>query len=155
MDRVHLVNPGQTITIGDRTLTAFRPPVFDNPITTGFHDDRSGALFSSDCFGALLAAVPERRSGSRHRHAADGQILWATIDSPWVHDVDPDAFARALDRSAIRAHHGLSSHLPPAPGTMVDTLVDSLAQAPGANRFVGPDQATLEAMLADMVDVPA
>jgi flavorubredoxin len=59
MDRVHLVNPGQQITIGDRTLTAVRPPAFDNPSTTGFHDDESGALFSSDCFGALLPAVPE------------------------------------------------------------------------------------------------
>lgn len=34
MDRVHLLNPGQTITVGDRTLTAVKPPVFDNPSTT-------------------------------------------------------------------------------------------------------------------------
>src|SRR6202011_4400977 len=59
MDRVHLVNPGQTITVGERPLTAMRPPTFDNPITTGFYDDRSGALFSADCFGALLPAVPD------------------------------------------------------------------------------------------------
>ena len=34
-------------------------------------------------------------------------------------------------------------------------LVDSLALVPDADRFVGPDQAALEAMLAGMVDVPA
>jgi flavorubredoxin len=39
MDRVHLLNPGQKITVGDRTLTAVKPPAFDNPVTTGFHDD--------------------------------------------------------------------------------------------------------------------
>jgi len=48
-----------------------------------------------------------------------------------------------------------SSHLPPAPGAMFDVLVDSLALAPTADRFTGPDQAALEAMLAGMVDVPA
>lgn len=59
MDRVHLINPGQSVSVGDRRLTALRPPVFDNPITTGFVDDRSGILFSSDCFGALLPTLPE------------------------------------------------------------------------------------------------
>src|SRR5829696_9994760 len=46
MDRVHLVNPGQTITIGDRILAAVRPPTFDNPVTTGFYDNATRALFS-------------------------------------------------------------------------------------------------------------
>src|SRR5580658_10748625 len=59
MDRVYLVNPGQTVDVGDRTLAALRPPAFDNPITTGLQDKRSGVLFSSDCFGALLDEVPE------------------------------------------------------------------------------------------------
>src|SRR5262249_55935988 len=36
LDRVYLVNDGQTVTVGDHRLTAFKPPVFDNPITTGF-----------------------------------------------------------------------------------------------------------------------
>ena len=48
MDRVHLVNPGQSITLGSRTLAAFRPPTFDNPSTTGFFDTSSGVLFPAD-----------------------------------------------------------------------------------------------------------
>src|ERR1700691_582035 len=59
MDRVYLVNPGQTVDVGDRTLTAVRPPAFDNPITAGLRDERSGIFFSSDCFGALLEEVAE------------------------------------------------------------------------------------------------
>src|SRR5262249_1992507 len=59
MERVHLINPGQTVTVGQHQLTAIRPPVFDNPITTGFLDDVTGALFSSDCFGALLGSIPD------------------------------------------------------------------------------------------------
>ena len=75
MDRVYLVNPGQTVDVGDRTLTAVKPPAFDNPITQGLHDERSGILFSSDCFGALLDEVPGMRRGPVRRGAAPGPGL--------------------------------------------------------------------------------
>ena len=156
MDRVHLVNPGQTVTIGDRRLTAVKPPVYDNPITTGFVDDRTDILFSSDCFGALLPAVPERAADLDIDTLQAGQVRWATIDSAWVHHVDRDRFGRALDElRAIEPAMVCSSHLPPAPGAMLDTFVDSLAMTPDAERFVGPDQAALEAMLAGMAAAPA
>src|SRR5690606_14274500 len=34
-ERVFLINPGQTLNVGDRTLVAVRPPVYDAPETTG------------------------------------------------------------------------------------------------------------------------
>jgi flavorubredoxin len=148
MDRVHLVNPGQSVTIGDRQLLAVKPPVFDNPITTGFVDDRTGILFSSDCFGALLPAVPEYAADLDRETLQAGQIRWATIDSSWVHDVDRDVFERSLDSlRALAPTMVCSSHLPPAPGSMLDLFVDSLSRTPDADRFVGPDHAALEAML--------
>jgi hypothetical protein len=36
LDRIFLLNPGQSLDLGDRGLTAFRPPVYDSPATTGF-----------------------------------------------------------------------------------------------------------------------
>ena len=151
MDRVHLINPGQSVTIGDRTLTAVKPPVYDNPITTGFVDDRTGVFFSSDCFGGLLQDVPENAADIDTATLRAGQVRWATIDSSWVHDVDRAAFARTLDHvRAIEPTMVCSSHLPPAPGNMLKVFVESLAMAPDAERFVGPDHAALEAMLAGM-----
>lgn len=156
MDRVHLVNPGQTVQLGDRRLTAVRPPVYDNPITTGLVDDRTGALFSSDCFGALLPQVPQDAADLDTDQLRAGQVRWTTIDSPWVHDVDRDAFRHSLDRfRALEPTMVCSSHLPPAPGAMLDVLVDGLALAPGAERFVGPDHAAFEAMLAGTAAAPA
>jgi hypothetical protein len=155
MDRVHLVNPGQSVTVGDRRLTAVRPPVYDNPITTGFVDDRSGTLFSSDCFGALLPAVPEDAADLDTADLRAGQVLWATIDSPWVHRVDRDVFGHALDQMrGIQPTLVCSSHLPPAPGAMLEVFLESLAMVPAADPFVGPDHAALEAMLAGMVEAP-
>ena len=156
MDRVHLINPGQSVTVGDRRLTAVRPPVYDSPITTGFVDDRSGILFSSDCFGALLPAIPEDAADLDTDELQAGQIRWATIDSPWVHRVDRDAFGHALAQMrSIEPTMVCSSHLPPAPGALLDQFVASLAMAPAADPFVGPDHAALEAMLAGMSQVPA
>ena len=155
LDRVYLVNPGQKITVGDRTLTAVKPPAFDNPSTTGFYDDKSGVFFSSDCFGALLSAVPQNAAELSDKDLREGQVFWATVDSPWLHKADSGAFAKELD--GIRKMEPkmiLSSHLPAASGEMTERLLASLAAAPTAQPFVGPDQAALQQMLKAMTAAP-
>jgi hypothetical protein len=151
LDRVHLVNPGQTITVGERRLTAVKPPVFDNPVTTGFYDDRSGALFSADCFGALLADVPERAEDLTEAELHQGQVFWVMADSPWLCKVDEGLFTKDLHAlRAFDATHVLSSHLPAASGASLERMLASLDAARAAEPFVGPDQAALEEMLAGM-----
>jgi flavorubredoxin len=155
LNRVYLVNPGQKITLGNRTLTAVRPPAFDNPCTTGFYDHKSGTVFSSDCFGALLSAVPQNAADLSDKDLREGQVFWATIDAPWLHKVDRGAFAKELD--VIRKMDPkmvLSSHLPAAPGRMTERLLASLAAVATAQPFVGPDQAALEQMLKQMTETP-
>lgn len=155
MDRVNFVNPGDKITVGDRTLTGIRPPAFDNPSTTGFYDDKSGAFFSSDCFGALLESPPQNAADLSDKDLREGQVFWATVDSPWLHKVDETAFARELKQiRGMEPKMILSSHLPAASGDMTDRLVSSLAAAPSAQPFIGPDQAALESMLKEMTDGP-
>jgi flavorubredoxin len=155
MDRVHLVNPGQSITLGSRTLTAFRPPTFDNPSTTGFFDTGSGVLFPADCFGALLQDVPQNAADLSEGDLREGQVFWATIDSPWMHEVDRGKLTRELDAVAkLEPSLILSSHLPAAPGSMTDQFLVWLAAVPDAGRFVGPDQVALEQMLAQMTAGP-
>ena len=149
LDRVYLVNPGQAVDVGDRTLTAVKPPAFDSPITQGLYDNRSGILFSSDCFGALLDEVPESTEDLSDEELRRGQVLWATVDSAWLHHVDRCAFTSELDRiRALEPTMVLSNHLPAAPGSSLERLLGALATVPDAPVFVGPDQAALEAMLA-------
>jgi flavorubredoxin len=151
MDRVQLVNPGQSITLGSRTLTAFRPPTFDNPSTTGFFDTSSGVLFPADCFGALLQDVPRNAADLSEGDLREGQVFWATIDSPWMHEVDRGKLVHELDAVAnLEPSLILSSHLPAAPGSMIGQFLASLAAVPDAGPFVGPDQVALEQMLAQM-----
>jgi hypothetical protein len=151
MDRVHLVNPGQTIKLPDRTLLALTPPVFDNPVTTGFTDDKSNALFSADCFGALLADVPQRAEELSEETLRQGQMFWVMADSPWLCKVDGGLFAKDLDSlRRLAPDHVLSSHLPAASGASLDSMLASLEAAREGTPFVGPDQAALEQMMASM-----
>ncbi len=43
MHRVYWINSGDGIRVSDRTLTAVRPPLFDNPTTIGIYDNKSEA----------------------------------------------------------------------------------------------------------------
>jgi flavorubredoxin len=151
MERVTPIGPGQKIDIGNHTLTAVKPPIFDSAATLGFIDENSGVLFSSDCFGALLPEIPESACDISDKNLKEGQVIWATLDSPWVHKVDAAAFESELSlMSDMAPSMILSSHLPPAPGEMINRMLGALAAAPTARPFTGPDQAALEQMMAQM-----
>ncbi len=159
MHRVYLLNPGQSLSVGDRSLHAFRPPLFDNPATVGFSDDRSGACFSSDCFGAPLPSAELASATDVEAVPAEqlraGQLLWTAIDSPWVQVADRERYmqtVRAMPFADATAVY--STHLPPAMGLGAQ-LTAMLAEAPSATPFVGPDQQALEQMMAAMHAAPA
>jgi hypothetical protein len=83
------------------------------------------------------------------------QLLWATVDSPWVHTVDQDRYLGTLRRvQDLDPALILSTHLPPAPGRTPEFL-QTLTAAPAANAFTGPDQAALQQMLAGFEPSPA
>ena len=50
LDRCRFLNENERLDLGDRTITAVRPPVFDNPTTRGMFDDRTGVFWSVDTF---------------------------------------------------------------------------------------------------------
>ncbi|HKR70545.1 MAG TPA: MBL fold metallo-hydrolase [Streptosporangiaceae bacterium] len=151
MDRVYLLNPGQSLDVGDRTLTGFRPPLFDSPATVGILDAGSGVCLSSDCFGAPLSTAGLASGQDAAAISPDelraAQVLWATVDSPWVHEVDPVKYAASFQplRDFSPAEI-FSTHLPPITGVNA-RIFDPLLEAPKAAAFTGPDQAALEQML--------
>jgi hypothetical protein len=158
IERVYLLNPGQSLEVGDRRLTGFRPPLFDNPATVGCYDDQSGVCFSSDCFGAPMPSAELATCPDVGYLQADelrtAQLLWATVDSPWVHTVDQAKYLDSLKTlQAVDPAQILSTHLPPAVGRTPEFL-DMLAVAPGADPFIGPDQAALERLLAGFEPAP-
>jgi hypothetical protein len=150
MDRVYWLNSGDSISVGDRKLTAVRPPLFDNPTTIGIYDDKSQAFFSADCFGAIIPSKAQNVEDIPEADLARGMISWGTADSPWAHMFEPVAISRALDgirRMAPKVI--LSSHLPLAQAK-TDQLLEVVSRVPASPPFVAPNQTALEHMLAEM-----
>ncbi len=153
-ERAFLVREGSTLDIGDRTLRAMRPPMFDNPGTLAFFDPKQNILFSADCFGAPFttaeAALAEDVATIPDDELAPAQLLWGSVDSPWAHFVEESRFADNLNRFLQdRPDKVLGSHLPPIHGDL-DRHVKTLTKLPSSTPYVTADQAALEAFMAAM-----
>jgi flavorubredoxin len=148
MHRVYWLNSGDSIRVGDRKLTAVRPPLFDNPTTVGIYDDKSEVFFSADCFGAIIPSPAQNADDLTEGDLAQGIFSWASLDNPWVHMVEPTVFSKALDTIRQMAPKMiLSAHLPPAQGK-TEQLLELLARVPTSTPFVAPNQTALEQILA-------
>jgi hypothetical protein len=154
LDRVHALQVGSTIDVGDRTLQAIRPPVFDNPTSLGFHDVSTGTLFAVDTFGAILPGVVENAADLAEPELVGGITAWTTFDSPWTHLVDRGRFGEVLDEvRKLGATNVLSSHLPAATG-QTDSLLKIIESVPDAEPFVPPDHEAFAAIVAEMGPPP-
>jgi glyoxylase-like metal-dependent hydrolase (beta-lactamase superfamily II) len=154
MERVHAIRAGDDIHVGDRTLTAVAPPLFDNPLSIGVLDRSSGSLFTVDAFGSLLQEPTQDASQVSPEALAGGMIGWATSDSPWVHITDPTEFGQVLDRvRQIQPRQIFSSHLPAASGTSLEEFLRVLQQVPTAERFVPPDAEQFTQMIKAMAEM--
>lgn len=93
----------------------------------------------------LATSADVRAVGTQLR---DFQLLWASVDSPWVHQVDPARFGTTVDPiRAFGASAVFNSQLPPVQQPD-DRLFETVLLAPQTPPFVGPDQAALQALLA-------
>jgi flavorubredoxin len=147
-ERVHLINPGQTLDVGDRKLVALEPPTYDAPETLGLFDTRSHALFSSDSFGAVLDRPAETTAEIDPDELRRGMTTWASVDAPWIHEVTRHVLAQRLDRLPLSAASVvLSSHLPPS-REIPDRLRSNVERARTEQPFVGPDQEQLRQIMA-------
>ena len=147
MDRVYWLNPGDSIEVGDRKLTALRPPLFDNPTTIGVYDNKSEAFFSADFFGAIIPQPAQNADDILEEILVQGMINWASGDNPWVHMLEPGTFIKALDKiRRIGPKMIFSAHLPPAQGK-IERFLETLAKLPASTPFVTPDQAALVQIL--------
>lgn len=151
LDRVYLLNPGQSLDLGDRTITAVQPPCFDAPETTGLFDHKTQTFFSADCFGALMQSPTATAIEMAPEALREGMVRWSLVDAPWLPLVNAQAFDHALKTvQQLNAEWILSSHLPPA-ADMAQTLITNLQAARYATPTPGPDQQAFEQMMTAMI----
>jgi hypothetical protein len=150
LDRVHALVPGDTVDLGDRILTATRPPLFDNPTSLAAFDGSTGDYYSVDTFGAILPMVTQDLSEVPEPALVGGMSVWASFDSPWTALTDRSRFAAVLDEvRTLAPSQVLSSHLPATTGRL-DQFLDIVGAVPDAETFVPPNQAEFAQIVAQM-----
>lgn len=151
LERVCALRSGDRIDVGDRHLRGLRPPVFDNPMSIGLLDEKTGALFTVDAFGAILPTVPQNCADVPERDLVAGMATWAAFDAPWTHLVDHERFRAAVgDLTRLRPAAILSSHLPAASGLSIDQFARVIESVPASEPFVPPDQEAFDAIVAGL-----
>lgn len=156
LERVYAIREGDRLPVGDRTLRAVSPPLYDNPMSTGLLDEATGALFSVDSFGALLPEATQDAADVPEDALTGGMRAWATADSPWVHLLDRARFAQVLEGVRQLAPTRIfSSILPAASGTSLERFLGVLASVPDAEPAVAPNREEFSLLLAAMTAPPS
>jgi flavorubredoxin len=149
MSRLHVLEAGQRLDVGDRELVSVKPIIYDAPETNGFFDMKTRVLFSADAFGALLDGPHEETADIPESTLRDGQTAWAGVDAPWLGWADKAMFGKLLsDVERLDPSTIISGHLPATSGPMIRTVLGNLLGSMGAGRFPGPDRETIEGLFA-------
>lgn len=150
LERCRWVMDGESFSVGDRTLQAVRPPLYDSPTTRGLFDPTTGVYWSVDTFATPL---PDPKMGVAELDPEFwqfGMTLFAFgALCPWLSLLDPEKFGRAVDGVqglAIRTIAGC--HTPVIEGAHIDKAFDIVRQLPTVEAPPLPDQSILDQIIA-------
>ncbi len=151
LERCRFVNEGDRLDIGDRTLTAVRPPVFDNPTTRGVFDDRTGVFWGVDTFALPVAEPLEDVADIPKEDFMAGQLLGSRLVAAWHPWLDEGKFCRHVDSvQSMPIEVVASCHSPAIRGAHLSRAFDVLRQLPTADPWSPFTQQALESWLAAM-----
>jgi flavorubredoxin len=154
LDRCRWVMDGETLDIGDRTLLALRPPVYDSPTTRGLFDPTTGVYWSSDTFATPL---PDPAAGIADLDAEFwefGLTLFALgAVSPWLSLVDPVKYGTYVDRvQQLDITTIAGCHTPVIEGQHIEQAFTSIRRLPAIEPPPMPDQSVLDQIVAATAD---
>lgn len=150
------VGDGESLDVGDRTLYAVRPPIFDSPTTRGLFDPSTRVYWASDAFASpMLTPVPTVESLDE-QFWADGMTMFNQYVSPWVTMVDDTKYQQSVDRIASLAPEKIvGCHSPLVAGDRVAKAIAATRATPTAVVPPAPDQSVLEEIQRTMTTLAA
>lgn len=149
LPRCRFLNDGDTIDVGDRSLLAVRPPVFDNPTTRGLLDPATGVYWSVDTFATNTPHRMLEADELGDGEFRDGQLLGARLVAPWHRYLDRHKWETCLQRvRALSATTLAGCHTPLIRGPRVETAFELLRTLPALDPWREFDQSDLDGWLA-------
>lgn len=150
LDRCQWVMDGESLDIGDRTVVALRPPVYDSPTTRGLFDPTTGVYWSVDTFATPLPD-PHMGVGDLDTDFWEfGMTLFALgAVSPWLSLVDPKKYAKYVDRvRSLDITTIAGCHTPVIEGALIEKAFAHVLELPVVDPPPMPDHSVLEQIIA-------
>ena len=150
LPRCRWIMDGDTLDIGDRTLVAMRPPVYDSPTTRGLFDPMTGVYWAVDSFATPL---PDPKVGVADLDAEFwdfGLALFALgAVSPWLSMVDETKYGRYVDGvQGLDITTIASCHSPVIEGPFIERAFARIRELPSLPPLDIPDQSVLDQIIA-------
>jgi flavorubredoxin len=150
LDRCRWVMDGEALDIGDRTLRALRPPVFDSPTTRGIYDPTTRLYWAVDTFATPLPD-PHAAIGDLDPEFWDYGLMLLALGavSPWLSMVDPDKYGKFVDRvQNLDLDTIACCHSPIIEGPFIDKAFNRIRELPTLDPPQLPDQSVLDEIVA-------
>lgn len=144
--RQRWVGDGEGLDVGDRTLRAIRPPVFDSPTTRGLYDPTTGVYWGSDGFATPMPVPVTQVTDLDQAGWLHGINTFDRYVSPWLELVDDRRFQATVDRIEALAPAVIAGcHTPAITGRdQVAAALSATRRSPSADVPAQPDQAVLQ-----------
>ena len=150
LDRCRWIMHDESFSVGDRTLHAVRPPVFDSPTTRGLFDPTTGVYWAVDTFATPLPDPQLGIADLDPEFWQFGMTLFAFgAVSPWLSMLDHDKYGRVVD-----AVQGLdittiaACHTPVIEGEFIRRAFERIREFPSVEPPPLPDQSILDEIIA-------
>ena len=158
LERCRWIMHDESFSIGDRTLHAVRPPVFDSPTTRGLFDPTTGVYWAVDTFATPL---PDPQHGRRRprpgvlavRH--DDVRASAPSARGWRCSTTTSTAATSTDVQGLDITTIAACHTPVIEGPFIEQAFDRVRQFPSIEPPPLPDQSILDQIIAATAHAPA
>ena len=140
----------ESFSIGDRTLHALRPPVYDSPTTRGLFDPTTGVYWSVDSFATPLTDPAMAVGDLEPEFWQFGMTLFSFgAVSPWLAVADADKFGRTVDAvQALDITTIAGCHTPVLEGDLIERALSHTRALPTIQPPPLPDQSILDQIIA-------
>jgi flavorubredoxin len=157
LERCRWIMHDESFSIGDRTLHALRPPVYDSPTTRGLFDPTTGVYWAVDTFATPLPDPHVGIADLDPEFWKFGMTLFAFgAVSPWLSMLDHEKYGcfvdtvQRLDTTTIAG-----CHTPVIEGPFIQRAFDTVREFPLVEPPPLPDQSILDQIIAATAVPPA
>lgn len=127
--RIHILNDGDRLDLGDRVVTAIRPPLYACSATTGIWDPKCEVYHGADCFGVVTNEIPHHTVEMTPSEFEEGSFFMNRANHIWFEHVKPEANAEAAEKIKKLGARMLVSGHGPVQRRDVDRMCDMIKRS--------------------------